>query len=233
MPKDVLIEIFARVSSQTVSDIYNVQLTYISNIKLSCKEFLRVTEHDYVYHNSSLDKFALEPLEWINTEKPFRHYVELLCPNEEGSLNVRKVFKWKLSPEQRFNKERHAYFLRRCKESSNPEIMYCEGMFEYFRETSSSNSIALAFENLKTAALNGHDDAINHVKSMIRSMWVHREVVAKHNLSFFHSSRCKLLKVLIQQSLWILDEDIDDYGIEWENCKADVELKVFCRMIMV
>ncbi|XP_061343813.1 putative F-box protein At1g67623 [Gastrolobium bilobum] len=152
LPTDLLLDIFAKVAFYSIEDI--------SYIKLTCKEFLRVAEHDYVYHNSSLEKFALQPLEWINSEKPFRHYVQVLSPNEEGSLNVIKVFEWKLTPEQRFNKERQAYFLRRCKESNNPKIMYREGMLEYFRETSSSSSIALAFENLKTAALNGQDDAM-------------------------------------------------------------------------
>ncbi|XP_061347417.1 uncharacterized protein LOC133292943 [Gastrolobium bilobum] len=158
LPTDLLLKIFGKVAFNSIEDI--------SNNKLTCKEFLRLTEQDYVYQNSSLDKFVLEPLQWINRERPFRHYVEVSCPNEDASLKARKVFEWKLSPEEQFNNERQAYFLKHCKESSNPEIMWREGMLEYFIETSTSNAIALAFENFKTAALNGHDDAM-YVYSML------------------------------------------------------------------
>ncbi|TKY54148.1 putative F-box protein [Spatholobus suberectus] len=110
LPKELLVEIFAKVGTRSIFDLCMV--------KLCCKEFLRAAEDDYVYRHASMENFALVPLPWFTGEK-------------ESS------------------------FLKRCRESGNSEIAYREGMVQYFN----SSKVESGLENLKKAALEGHDEA--------------------------------------------------------------------------
>ncbi|XP_061350528.1 uncharacterized protein LOC133295691 [Gastrolobium bilobum] len=62
-------------------------------------------------------------------------------------------------PLQVHKRFRQVQFLKRCRESGNPEVLYREGLVNYFRETSTSDMQALALEGIRTAALKGHQDA--------------------------------------------------------------------------
>ncbi|KAH1116432.1 hypothetical protein AAZX31_17G025500 [Glycine max] len=111
LPKELQVEIFAKVATRSVFDH--------CMIKLCCKEFLRAAEDNYVYRHASMENFALVPLPWFkgnNKEFPF---------------------------------------LKRCRESGNSEILYREGMVQYF----TSSMMELGLKNLKEAALEGHHDA--------------------------------------------------------------------------
>lgn len=110
LPKDMLVEIFAKVATRSIFDH--------CMIKLCCKEFLHAAEDDYVYRHASMENFALVPLPWFTG-------------NKESS------------------------FLKRCRESGNSEILYREGMVQYF----TSSMMELGLKNLKEAALEGHHDA--------------------------------------------------------------------------
>lgn len=61
-----------------------------------------------------------------------------------------------------FTDEKETSFLRRCRENDNLEILYREGMVQYF----STSMVDLGFENLKKAALEGHHEA-KYVYSML------------------------------------------------------------------
>ncbi|XP_061346724.1 putative F-box protein At1g67623 [Gastrolobium bilobum] len=217
LPKDLVVEIFAKVASHSIADICKV--------KLCCKEFLHAAEDNYVYQHASMDKFALVPLQW-------------------------------------FTQEKESSFLNRCRESGNLEILYREGMVQYF----SSLMVKLGLENLKNAALKGHDEAKyvycmllmcgedqeqrnlgfdlfrslktstyvrrcrERVKSFINSMWMNNPVARNHHLSLCHSSTCKLQKLSKRLSSWVEDEDD---GITCEYCNGDYELNIFCNMFRV
>ena len=70
--------------------------------------------------------------------------------NQHASLD-----KFPLIPLAWFTDEKETTFLSRCRESGNLEILYCEGMMQYF----STLMMNLGFENLKKAALEGHHEA--------------------------------------------------------------------------
>jgi len=70
--------------------------------------------------------------------------------------------KFALIPLPWFTDEKGTSFLRRCRESGNSEILYREGMEQYF----STLMLNLGFEKLKKAALEGHHDA-KYVYSML------------------------------------------------------------------
>jgi len=71
--------------------------------------------------------------------------------------------KFALIPLPWFIAEKETSFLRRCRESGNLEILYREGMEQYFSTSMLNN---LGFVNIKKAALKGHHDA-KYVYSML------------------------------------------------------------------
>lgn len=110
LPKELLVEIFAKVGTRSIVDLCMV--------KLCSKDFLHAAEDNYVYRHASMENFALVPLRWFTSEK-------------ESS------------------------FLKRGKQSGNSEIAYREGMVQYF----TSSMVESGLDNLKKAALEGHDEA--------------------------------------------------------------------------
>ncbi|KEH35004.1 hypothetical protein MtrunA17_Chr3g0116531 [Medicago truncatula] len=70
--------------------------------------------------------------------------------------------KFALIPLAWFTSEKETMFLSRCREMGNLEIIYREGMVQYF----STLMVNLGFDNLKNAALGGHHEA-KYVYSML------------------------------------------------------------------
>ncbi|XP_061347976.1 uncharacterized protein LOC133293424 [Gastrolobium bilobum] len=142
LPSDLLLLIFGKVAYDSIEDI--------TNIKLTCIGFLRLVETDYVYERVSLDKFAVGPLERVTNAKPFLHRVRVIGDDEDDAF---------FNPLQVLKRKRQVYFLQRCRECGNPEVLYREGLVNYFRETSSSEMQAVALEGIRTAALKDHQEA--------------------------------------------------------------------------
>ncbi|KAK7264633.1 hypothetical protein RJT34_32242 [Clitoria ternatea] len=63
--------------------------------------------------------------------------------------------KFPLVPHGWFQGKRESFFLKRCGESGNSEMLYREGMVQYF----SSLKLKRGLENLKKATIEGHDEA--------------------------------------------------------------------------
>ncbi|XP_061346277.1 putative F-box protein At1g67623 [Gastrolobium bilobum] len=144
LPSDVLLLIFGKVASHSIEDI--------TNLKLSCWGFYYLAESNYVYERVSLDKFALGPLEWVTNAKPFLHRVRVNgSEEEEGEAYY--------NPDQVYKRFRQVVFLKRCRDTGNPEVLYREGLVNYSRETSTADVQALALHAIKTAAEKGHHDA--------------------------------------------------------------------------
>jgi hypothetical protein len=70
--------------------------------------------------------------------------------------------KFPLIPLPWFTNEKETAFLSRCREMGNIEIIYREGMVQYF----STLMVNLGFENVKNATLGGHHEA-KYVYSML------------------------------------------------------------------
>jgi hypothetical protein len=88
---------------------------------------------------------------------------EFLNASEDGCVYQHAAMnKFALIPLPWFTNEKEVSFLRRCRESGNLEIIYREGMVQYF----STLMVNLGFETLKKAALEGHHEA-KYVYSML------------------------------------------------------------------
>ncbi|GAU25420.1 hypothetical protein TSUD_70730 [Trifolium subterraneum] len=223
LPKDLVVEIVAKVASRSMADLCKV--------KLSCKEFLDASEDGHVYQHASMDNFALVPLSW-------------------------------------FREEKETSFLSRCRESGNSEILYREGMVQYF----STLMVNLGLENLKKAALQGHDEAKyvysmllmancedeegrklgfdlfaelknsmgvsvancrKRVKCFIQSMWIRNRVVVSNQQSCLccSSNTCHSIGTenMKKYSTWLANE-VDSDGVLCKHCD---ELRLFCNVFCV
>lgn len=105
LPKDLWTEVLALVASASFIDLFSA--------KLSCKDFHRIAEEDYIFEHVSLNKFYAIP--WNQNAKA-------------------------------------SSFFERCKESGNPELLYREGMTDYF----SHGRTESGFEYLKRATEKRH-----------------------------------------------------------------------------
>ncbi|GAU11159.1 hypothetical protein TSUD_197830 [Trifolium subterraneum] len=225
LPKDLLVEIVAKVASRSMTDLCKV--------KLSCKEFLDASEDGHVYQHALMDNFALVPLSW-------------------------------------FREEKETSFLRRCRESGNLEILYREGMVQYF----STLMVNLGLENLKKAALEGHHEAKyvysmilmancededgrklgfdlfaelknsmgvsiancrKRVKCFIQSMWIrNRVIVSNQQSSLCCSNTCQSIGTenMKKYSAWLANE-VDSDGVLCKHCDGNYELRLFCNVFCV
>ncbi|XP_061339023.1 putative F-box protein At1g67623 [Gastrolobium bilobum] len=150
LPAKLLLKIFEKVASHSIEDI--------SNVKVSCKHFLNLAEHNSVYKHTSLEKFACLPMTSASAQRPFVHEVINDCHGEPDE-EYKGMFEWVMTPNEHYNRDHQLYFLKRCRESDNPEILYREGIVQYYQQSCCSLRDKVALENLNTAAQNGHDEA--------------------------------------------------------------------------
>ncbi|XP_061355514.1 uncharacterized protein LOC133300043 [Gastrolobium bilobum] len=204
LPNDLLLRIFGNVSSESIEDI--------SNVKLTCKSFLRLAEHDSVYKHASLDKFKLEPLEWMTGRRSSRYHVRVHDDDDNVSSNEVKVSSLKTAAMNGHDDAKYMYgMLLMC---SDNEAHRNQGV-SIFRLLDTSERVKQCRKRVKT---------------FIRSLWMRRTVVPQHQSSFCHSNLCINLEPTIKRDPWILHDEYDDDGPQCENCKADFELKLFCSM---
>ncbi|MED6130288.1 hypothetical protein PIB30_000189 [Stylosanthes scabra] len=108
-----------------------------------------------------------------------------------------------------FTQQKKSWFLKRCRESGNLEISYREGMMEYF----SYGQFDQGLENLRKAAMNGHDEG-KYVYSMILMSGGDKEEI-KQGLQLFHSlkastciRRCRKRVNSFVRSMWLKDNPV-------------------------
>ncbi|GAU20444.1 hypothetical protein TSUD_130020 [Trifolium subterraneum] len=133
---------------------------------------------------------------------------EFLNASEDGYVYKHaSIENFALVPLSWFKDEKETSFLRRCKESGNLEILYREGMVQYFSTLMGS----LGFENLKKAALEGHYEA-KYVYSMLlmancedeegRKLGFDIFVELKNSMGF-NVARCRKRVKCFIQSMWV------------------------------
>ncbi|CAJ2634949.1 F-box protein [Trifolium pratense] len=220
LPTDLLAEVVATVASQSFLDLHNV--------KISCKDFLQATNHNYNYvlQKVSLDNFPL--IQWF--------------PNEKALT-----------------------FLRRCEESENIEILFREGLREYFNYP---NGNIGGLERLQIAAQRGHKEAmyvygmlllssenhesrkqgIEHMRSLRMSkcimssrkkvqhltkfLWKNNGMLVRNQIPLCKfKETCKGWRV--KKGRWLLLDDEDDDIQLCEDCRWDHELEFFYQLFNI
>ncbi|XP_061349138.1 putative F-box protein At1g67623 [Gastrolobium bilobum] len=112
--------------------------------------------------------------------------------------------KFPLVPLAWFTNEKILSFFKRCRESKNLEILYRDGMVQYFK----SMRVKSGLENLKKAALGGQDEA-KYVYCMLLMMCCEDQQERKHGFDLFYSlktfncvSRCRERVKSFIKSMW-------------------------------
>nr|XP_004508220.1 putative F-box protein At1g67623 [Cicer arietinum] len=133
---------------------------------------------------------------------------EFLSASEESCVYQHASMEnFALIPLPWFTDEKETSFLNRCRNSGNLEILYREGMVQYFCSLTIVDS---AFENIKKAALEGHHEA-KYVYSMILMNCDEDEEKRKLGFDLFgelKSSgvsviRCRKRVKTFVQSMWV------------------------------
>jgi hypothetical protein len=134
---------------------------------------------------------------------------EFLSASEDGYVYQRaSMDNFALVPLPWFKGEKETSFLKRCKESGNLEILYREGMVQYFGNNVMAN---VGLENLKKAALEGHHEA-KYVYSMLLMANCEDEEGRKSGFDFFAEfknsmgigvARCRDRVKSFIKSMWV------------------------------
>ncbi|KAK7387900.1 hypothetical protein VNO78_22698 [Psophocarpus tetragonolobus] len=221
LPKDLLVEIFAKVATTSISDLCKV--------KQCCKEFLHAAEEDYVYRQASMENFALVPLTWFTKEKEsvflgrckksgnseitYREGMVEYFTHSNVKLGLKNLRKAAL--EGHHHEAKYAY----CMILMNGEDRK-EGL-ELFCSLKASTCVRRCR---------------GRVKSFVRNMWVNNKpVLSNCRLSLCASSTCdgKRLKKISRTWSSSEDENAESIEISCECCSVDYELALFGSMFGV
>lgn len=221
LPRELLVEIMAKVASASVLDLCKV--------KLSCKQFLHAAEDDYVYQHASMDKFALVPLPWFTREKETSF---LKRCRESGNSEI----SYREGMVEYFSSLRVELGLEKLKKAAlegHEDSKYVRCMLLMSSEDGQERKHGLdLFRSLKTSTCVKR--CRKRVKSFIGSMWVHNPLVPRNWDSLCHSSTCDGSGKLHNVSTSLLVEDADYSTIgSCEHCHGDYELSLFCKMFKV
>ncbi|WJX95660.1 hypothetical protein P8452_76949 [Trifolium repens] len=155
--------------------------------------------------------------------KDFLQVTEQNCVLQKVSLDNFPLIQW-------FPNEKALSFLKRCKESQNIEILFREGLREYFNYP--NRNIGDGLERLKIAAQKGHKEAIKKVQYLTNFLWKNNEMLVRNQSPLCKSKiTCKGWRV--KKGRWLLLDDEDDDINLCEDCRWDHELEFFYQLFNV
>ncbi|MFS8031341.1 putative F-box protein [Helianthus anomalus] len=217
LPKDLLIDVLARVASSSFTDLFNA--------KLSCKEFLESTKDDYIFQHISLDKF------------PVPHWFK---PSQREYSFLTHCFK-KGNPESLFRQGMIEYFkevnvkfglelLKMAVEKGHLEATYVYGMILLLGGDQSSQKGLKLLNSMKYSRARHWNvrDCRDKVDTILSRMWINNRITLKKV-----NTKCQERDhaIRFEKRGWSLDEDS-----EISNCHTCLwyrELVYFCRMMNV
>ncbi|XP_027345373.1 putative F-box protein At1g67623 [Abrus precatorius] len=219
LPKDMLVEVVARVASHSFTDLHSM--------KMCCWDFLDASEDSYVWQQVSLDKFPL--IQWFPNDKALSFlkrckqsgniecvcrdgFIEFFChPNENmGDLEILKV----------------------AAEKGHMEAKYMYGMILLCSEDNELRRKGL--EHMRFLRKSMCVIACRKkVEQFAQHLWINRALVRNQSPLCRHKSICNGWR--LKKGRWILlDEDDDDDDFHsCEYCRWDHELNFFYNLFGV
>ncbi|XP_076948849.1 F-box protein At2g35280-like [Bidens hawaiensis] len=149
LPKDLLVNILARVASSSFTDLFNA--------KLCCKDFLKLASHDYIFQCISIDKFTI--IQWTPPRDRARFSFLTHCFNKgnpeslfrQGMLRISKMYMFDIfCLTEYFNipdVESGLEYLKRAVEKGHTEAIYAYGMILLSRGDDQSDQQGLNLLN--------------------------------------------------------------------------------------
>lgn len=221
LPKELLMEVLARVASGSVSDLYKA--------KISCRDFLHAGDDDFVYQHVSMDKFPLIP--WFISDKESSFLRRCRESGNSESLYREGMVQYFSSLQINSGLES----LRKASENGHKDAKYVYGMILICSEDEEQRKQGL--ELLRFLRMSRCIKRCRkRAERFFWSMWIRNRVV--RNLQpLCHSSTCdnnsrRLLKFSRGWPSLNEDEDDDD-DISCENCIGDYELSLFFDLFSV
>lgn len=220
LPKELLMEVFARVASGSVSDLCKA--------KISCRDFLHAADHDYVYQHVSMEKFPLIP--WFTSDKESSFLRRCKESGNSESLYREGMVEYFSSLKLKSGLD----CLRKASQKGHKDAKYVYGMILICSEEEELRKQGL--ELLRSLTMSKCIKRCRkRVKSFIWSMWV-RNRVDRNRRPLCHSHTYDNRRLLQSFSRgWpSLNEDEDDgVDISCEYCVGDNELSFFCNLFGV
>ncbi|KAL2339036.1 hypothetical protein Fmac_013482 [Flemingia macrophylla] len=224
LPKELLVEIFAKVGTHSIVDLCMV--------KPCCKKFLDAAEDDHVYRHASTENFALMPLPWFTGEKE-SSFLKRCKESGNSEIAYREGMVQCFSSSS--SVELGLQNLKRATMQHHPEAKYGYCMFLMCGEDEGERKEGFdLFCSL--AASTCVERCRKRVKSFVQSMWVRSiPVLRNHKLSFCCSTTCnnETVKKLSERCRWLEDEDIANIGVSCQGCRADYEVAFFPKIFGV
>ncbi|GAB2294026.1 hypothetical protein Dimus_028242 [Dionaea muscipula] len=220
LPIHVTVEILARVSSSSFTDLYNS--------KLCCKEFLKATEEDYVLQHTSIprDRFPVVP--WTKEDKLVTFLKRCReCGNAEALYREGMVDYF-----SRMRIEAGLENLKRAANKGHIEASYVYGIILVCTERKSAQGRKLLDDVLSNSAFN-IECLRERIKTVVRQMWVTNSMAGSESEegeeAHVNSCTCSCQQSEANRG-WPLDDE-DDVSRHSQSCNWDCEIRSFRAML--
>ncbi|XP_035542835.1 putative F-box protein At1g67623 [Juglans regia] len=225
LPRDMLMEILARVASASFTDLFNA--------KISCKEFLELAEEeDSIFQHVSLEKFSVFPWNISGEASSFLKRCKD-CGNPESPLyrqGMISYFSYRMT-------EVGFEYLKKSAEKEHVEATYVNGIIllcsgDHDQSKQQQAGIKILSSLKAKSGRSRMKECRDKVRTMLwRSMWwfKNNSFGKQQVLSCSRKEPCKLQ---IKRNGWLsIDELVDEYDdILCETCRSNREVTWFYYM---
>ncbi|KAK9058392.1 hypothetical protein SSX86_023234 [Deinandra increscens subsp. villosa] len=219
LPKDLLVDVFARVASSSFIDLFNV--------KLSCKDFNQSTRDDYIFQHISIDKFP-----FTNWNRPSERVISFLthCLNKGNSESLFR--QGMMNYFVRANIESGLEYLRIAAEKRHLDAIYVYGMIllssrDQLLSQQGLNILKYTMVHTSSRLWNVQDSR-DKVRSILRQIWINNPIMIDEV-----KTKCQEPDhdIRLRRRGWSLDEDEEISSCA--TCLWYRELIYFCEMMNV
>ncbi|KAF7837832.1 putative F-box protein [Senna tora] len=222
LPKDLLVDIFAKVASHSSTDLFN--------LKFCSKTFLDASQDNYIYQQVSLQKFPF--IHWL----PITHHQSSFLDRCKECGNLESLFRQgmlQFFSHIQFDQAQGFLTLQKAAREGHEEAMYVValillcGLEEDGLERQRKLSQALQylrFLRMSKCVVRCR----TRFQSCLREMWLHNGVIVGGNKFLCDSTTCEK-GWRIKRGRWeLLDDEDDENDVNMcEYCRWDYELKFF------
>ncbi|KAK7411393.1 hypothetical protein VNO78_02826 [Psophocarpus tetragonolobus] len=217
LPKDLLVEVIARVASSSVDDL--------CNMKSSCKDFLDASEDNYVWQNVSLDKFPLYP--WVHDEKLWCFLERCRKSGNIDSLFREGMLQYFKIPNKDINGLQN---LKVAAQNGHMHAQYIYGMILLC-----SHNDDLRHQGFQYVCSLRKSKCVmkcrNKLRELIRGLWLNGVIVRNHIALCRCKDTCNGWRSK-NNDVWVVSKDDEDDDIDsCEYCRWDYEIEYFYRYL--
>ncbi|XP_041010360.1 putative F-box protein At1g67623 [Juglans microcarpa x Juglans regia] len=221
LPDELLTEVLAEVGSASFTDLYNA--------KLSCKDFLKLSEEDQIFQRVSLDKFSAIP---CSANPKILSFLERCkeCRNPESLYR-----QGMLDYFQQGMTESGLEYLKRAAEKGHMEATYVYSIILLcLGDDGDRESKLQGMKILSSLKAKSGRQRMKECRKRTKSMmWIcmwspKKNIMVRRQQSCLSKEPCKIQKIT---NGWLsTDEEVDEYDdVLCEGCRCNREITWFCN----